>query len=248
LSNPKNYIISCHISGIYDINRNETIANDNFSVVENWYNSIVSLKINGIIFHNNFSESTCNQYQNKYVEFIKVDYNSNFNPNVFRYFVYDNYLKANFLNIKNVFFTDVSDVLILKNPFQEPLFLEYQNAIFCGDEPEILNNEWMKLHCEHLRHNIKDFGLFEEKFKYKTLLNCGIIGGNIILMSTLIEKLWQIHENYNTNNKTNFTGDMGAFNYLIRTQFNENIVHGKPINTVFKEFDTENVECWFSHK
>jgi hypothetical protein len=248
LSNSKNYIISCHISGIYDVNRNETIANDDFSVVENWYKSIVNLKLNGIIFHNNFSESTCNQYQNQHVKFIKVDYDSNFNPNVFRYFVYDNYLKANFLNIENVFFTDVSDVLILKNPFQEPLFLEYQNAIFCGDEPEILDNEWMKLHCEHLRNNIKYFGLFEEKFKNKKLLNCGIIGGNINIMSLFIEKLWKIHENYNINNKTNFTGDMGAFNYLIRTQFNEKIVHGKPINTVFKDYDLGNSDCWFAHK
>ncbi len=248
MSNSKNYILVCHISGIYDVNRSNTIADDDFSVIENWYNSIINLKLNGIIFHNNFSDSTYEKYQNDFVKFIKIEYNPDFNPNIYRYFIYNQYLKSNHQNIENVFFTDVSDVLILKNPFQEKLFQENPNAIFCGDEPEILDNQWMKLHCEHLRNNIKDFGLFEEKFKNKTLLNCGIIGGNINLMTSFIEKLWQIHSNYNHNNKTNFTGDMGAFNFLIRTKFNDNLFHGTPVNTVFKENDLRNSNCWFAHK
>jgi hypothetical protein len=248
LSNSKNYIIGCHISGVYDVNRNETIANDDFLVIENWYHSIVNLKLNGIIFHNNFSDATCKKYQNQYFDFIKVDYNFTFNPNVFRYFVYDNFLKLNFNNINNVFFTDVSDVLVLKNPFHESLFIQHPNHIFCGDEPEILNTPWMQLHCAHLRNSITDFSLFEEKFKDETLLNCGIIGGNAIVMTSFIEKLMQIHKNYNFDNKTNYTGDMGAFNYLIRSQFNECFIHGKPINTIFKAYDFENSECWFAHK
>lgn len=240
--------MACHISGIYDVNRSETIADDDFSVVQNWYNSIINLKLNGIIFHNNFSDLTCEKYQNDFVQFIKIVYNPDFNPNVYRYFVYNEFLKSNHQNIENIFFTDISDVVILKNPFQEKLFQENSNAIFSGDEPDILYNNWMQSHCEHLRNNINDFVIFEDKFKYKTLLNCGIIGGNSKVLKPFIEQLWQIHSNYNHDNKTNFTGDMGAFNYLIRTKFNNNLFHGKPINTVFKKYDYINSECWFRHK
>jgi hypothetical protein len=240
--------MACHISGIYDVNRNQTIIDNDFSVVQDWYNSVLNLKLNGIIFHNNFLDSTCEKYQNQFIKFIKFDYNSSFNPNVFRYFVYNEYLKLNFKNIDNVFFTDISDVLILKNPFQQKLFLDNNEAFYCGDETEILDNPWMKQHCESLRNTIEDFSLFEKKFKNETLLNCGIIGGNILLIKNFIEKLWQIHENYNFNNKTNYTGDMGAFNYLIRTKFDKKIIHGKPVNTVFKNYDCYNLECWFSHK
>lgn len=248
MSNSRNYILACHISGIYDVNRSETIADDDFSVIENWYNSIMNLELNGIIFHNNFSDITCEKYQNEFVRFIKTEYNPSFNPNVFRYFVYDKFLKSNHQNIENVFFTDISDVIVLKNPFQEKLFLENSNSIFCGDEPDILYNNWMQSHCVHLRNNIKDFVIFEDKFRNKTLLNCGIIGGNIKILKPFIEQLFEIHSIYNNNNKTNFTGDMGAFNYLIRTKFNANLYHGKPINTIFKKYDLENSDCWFAHK
>ena len=62
-----------------------------------------------------------------------------------------------------------------------------------------------------------------------------------------INKLWTIHQKYNSDNKTAFTGDMGAFNYLIRTQYNNNVIHGNPVNTEFKKY-LENTDCWFKHK
>jgi hypothetical protein len=41
---------------------------------------------------------------------------------------------------------------------------------------------------------------------------------------------------------------MGAFNYLVRTQFNHQLLHGAPVNTVFKMYETERNDCWFRHK
>jgi len=67
-------------------------------------------------------------------------------------------------------------------------------------------------------------------------------------MKAFIEKIALIHEQYNDDNKTAFTGDMGAFNYLIHTQFNDKILHGFPINTEFKAYQTERDDCWFRHK
>lgn len=244
----ENVILACQISGVYDVNRNEILADDDYSLIENWCESIIDLDLGGIIFHNNYSETFCRAFSNKNIQFVKINYDPNFNPNVYRYLVYDKFLKENSERIKNVFVSDISDVVVIHNPFEEPYFKANPCFIFCGDEPKILDNEWMKNHSEHLRSKIEDYAEYEENFKDNTLLNCGIIGGNIKVMQEFIEKLSNIHQTYNFDNKTAYTGDMGAFNYLIHTQFNERYLHGFPINTEFKGYQIERDDCWFRHK
>jgi hypothetical protein len=41
---------------------------------------------------------------------------------------------------------------------------------------------------------------------------------------------------------------MGAFNYLARTKFNNQLKHGAPVNTLFKGYELERKDCWFRHK
>jgi hypothetical protein len=243
----KNSIVASHITGVYDVNRNTILANDDFSIISDWAKSITALNLQGIIFHNNFSEATCQAHQSDCIRFIKVDYDIRYNPNVYRYFLYNKFLKLYSHQIDNIFFTDISDVIVLKNPFLERLYLDNENTLFCGDEPEILDNVWMQNHAEHLRNKILDYASYEEKFKNHILLNCGIIGGKASIMKSFIQDLWTIHQSFNYDNSTIFTGDMGAFNYLVRTQYNERIIHGNPVNTVFKKYFADS-SCWFQHK
>lgn len=243
----KNVILGCQISGVYDVNRSEIMPNDDFSRIETWANSIASFGLQGIIFHNNFSDFTINKYTSKNLIFIPINFDRRFKPSVFRYSAYNEFLKIYSLHIDSLFVTDISDVQVLKNPFTQNLFLDNENLIFCGDEPTTLNNNWMKEHSNHLRSKIKDYGDIEEKFSNETLLNCGIIGGKIAVMQPFINSLWEIHEKYNFDNETNFTGDMGAFNYLIRKKYNTNLFHGSPINSEFKAYFDDGTN-WFQHK
>ncbi len=244
----KNLIFSCLITGTYDVNRNTTLKNDDFSLAKEWCDSIKKTNLNGVLFHNNLSVKTCEENSNENIEFIKIDYNNLFKPNVIRYFFYSDYLEKKSLEIDNLFLTDISDVVVLNDPFIVPFFIENPDFIFCGDEPTILENEWMRSHSEHLRARIDDYLNFEETFKNKALLNCGIIGGNMKIMKEFIDKLIAIHQTYNFNNDSEYTGDMGAFNYLIRTQFNKRFFHGFPINTEFKAYQINRNDCWFRHK
>ena len=75
----------------------------------------------------------------------------------------------------------------------------------------------------------------------------GSEAANFYLTKPFIDQLSTIHSIYNADNKTAYTGDMGAFNYLIRTKYNDRLIHGSPINTVFKT-NTYNDVCWFKHK
>ena len=241
-------ILACHLTGVYDVNRNNILQNDNFLLIENWAASVEKLQLSGIVFHNNFTEATCAAHQNDHVRLVKIDYDSPLNPNVYRYFVYKNFLNTYASQIKSVFVTDISDVTVVQNPFSAPLFLAQPDCLFCGDEPKTLDNEWMKNHSAHLRTKIADYADYEQQFGNQTLLNCGVFGGNISVMQPFIEQLWAIHEAHNYDNATAYTGDMGAFNYLARTQWGEKIRHGAPINTVFKALEEHRTDCWFLHK
>ena len=244
----KQLILACHFTGIYDVNRNTTLNDDDYSIVREWAESIAALQLKGIIFHNNFTTETCSKYQNQHLAFIKIDHNPRFKPNVYRYLIYRDFLRAHSAELESVFVTDVSDVVALSNPFIHPFFTENPGAIFCGDEPKTLHNEWMEAHSAHLRSKIADYAAYEAVFKDAPLLNCGIIGGNIRVMQAFIENLAGIHEQFNHDNQTAYTGDMGAFNYLMRTQFNDQVLHGPPVNTVFKGYERDRADCWFRHK
>ena len=241
-------VMSCHITGVYDVNRNNTLQDDDYSLVREWAESVADLGLKGIIFHNNFSTETCKKYQNAAISFVKIAHDPQFNPNVYRYFVYRDFLQTYASLIDSLFVTDVSDVVMVKNPFVEPFFTDNPHALFCGDEPKQLDNDWMKDHATHLRSKIADYAAYEATFQAETLLNCGIIGGNTPVMQDFIEKLCNIHRQYNHDNTTAYTGDMGAFNYLARTQFNAQLRHGAPVNTVFKMYENERADCWFRHK
>jgi hypothetical protein len=243
----KNLILACHFTGIYDVNRNHILAHDSYELVSQWADSIINLGLQGIIFHNNFSKLTCQKYSNNNISFVEVDYNPTFNPNVFRYFIYKQFLAENIDHINSVFVTDITDVVVLQNPFIQPSFVNTPK-LFCGDEPKRLDNDWMKDHATHLRNNIKDYQAYEIQFAKAALLNCGIIGAEAQLLKEFFERLWYIHEHFNKENKTAYTGDMGAFNYLVRTQYNKRICFGAPVNTLFKQYEVNRKDCWFRHK
>ena len=243
-----NLVMACHITGVHDVNRNRKLIDDTYELIRDWTESITLANLKGIIFHNNFSEETCKSFENDSISFIKIEYDIQFNPNVFRYFVYLNFLQHHIQQINGIFITDVTDVVLLNNPFTHSLFIENPSSLFCGDEPKLLGNDWMINHSENLRKNIVDYAAYESEFEGETLLNCGIIGGSAPLLYNFLQKLCAIHQHANFENKTAYTGDMGAFNYLARTQFNNQLIHGSPVNTVFKLYENERQDCWFRHK
>jgi hypothetical protein len=244
----KNVILGCHITGIYDVNRSTTLPDNDYGLISDWCESIINHNLTAIIFHNGFSENTCKKYSTDLLQFVRINFDLRFNPNVYRYIVYSDFLAKHQSKIENLFCTDVSDVVLVKNPFIEPFYLSKKNFIFCGDEPKQLDNDWMNEHSEHMRNKISEYANYEHQFGTKALLNCGVVGGNIDTMKRFIDQLALIHKTYNFDNKTAYTGDMGAFNFLARTQYNHRLVHGFPVNTVFKEYQDARTDCWFKHK
>jgi hypothetical protein len=241
-------ICSSLFTGNFDVNRNEMLAPDDFRIIEKWCLSIQNLGLKGLVFHNNFSEKTISEVQNKHIRFYKVEFDTKLNANVYRYLVYFDFLKKYGHQGQSVFFTDIADVEVVKNPFTDPFFITNESSLFCGDEEELLDNPWMRDHCTHLRNLIPEFADFEERNKAEVLLNCGVIGGKIDVILPLMEQLARIHSSITISNKTPFTLDMGAFNFVARTRFSDRLKHGSPVNTHFKGYESERTDCWFRHK
>lgn len=244
----KQLIFACLFTGVFDVNRSETLPHNDFSLIEKWVKSIEALNLHGVIFHNNFSDETVAKYSSECINFVYVNYNPTYNLSVYRYFVYLNYLLKHEINLTSLFITDSTDVEVVNNPFEQPLFKNNPTSLFCGDEPTTLKNEWMFNHSTHFRNQIPTFEAFEQKFADQTLLNCGVIGGNILIMKSLLTELVNFHSLYSQHNKTNYTGDMGAFNYIVRNKFNTDLIHGMPVNSIFKAYEINNNACWFRHK
>lgn len=243
-----NLICASLFTGVFDVNRSELLPEDDFRLIEKWCLSIQNLGLKGVVFHNNFSEKTISEVENENIQFHKVEFKTKLNANVYRYLVYLDFLKKYGLQIQNIFFTDIADVEVVKNPFTDPLFTQNPYGFFCGDEEELLDNPWMKDHCTHLRNLVAEFSEFEVRNKAEKLLNCGVIGGETDTMLSLLQELSQIHSTITISNQTPFTLDMGAFNFVARTRFADRLKHGFPINTRFKGYEAERIDCWFRHK
>ncbi len=246
--NGTNFIFASLLTGVYDVNRNELLSNNDFGIIQKWYHSILKLQINTIIFHNSLSKDIAEKYSNEYIQFIEIEYDQKLKPNIFRYFLYQDYINQNLKKVNNLFVTDITDVEVMNNPFESPTYIENSDYLFCGDEPEVLDNVWMRNHSSHLRNSMPQFKIYEVSNQHETLLNCGIIGGNIAVMKLLFDKMVAIHKDFSFSNNTDYTLDMGVFNFVARTIFAHKIILGDPVITDFKKYESQRSVCWFRHK
>ena len=231
-------IITTYFTSDKDPQRPEIWANDNFSIIENFYNGVTQHGLNCIILIDNSSDNFIKKYETDKIKFIRCD-SSGLNMVDIRWKLYANLLKSR-PDIKRVFFIDVSDVLILKNPFN---FIE-PGKIYCGDEDSInMKNSWMMdryflLNQPAILNKLSNYA-------NKQIVNAGVLGGDRILIMEIAEKISHL---LSISNITSTTVDMCTFNHVLYMDYEDKLVHGLPVNTVFKSYDIHNKIAWFCHK
>ena len=191
-----------------------------------------------IILTDSFSDSDDNN-----VQYIKVETSLN---NVYfqRWVNYYQYIRQNKDKINRIFIVDATDVEMLNNPFPNMI----SGKLYVGDEAERTGCEWLTRHHPH--ELIQDFIKQNEN---KVLLNAGLLGGDVDDVISFINKFlsfyFQAESDHHFNNIKPDCGttDMGLFNYIARTHFEDILIHGTQVNTVFKSDKVNNVS-WFKHK
>jgi len=143
-------------------------------------------------------------------------------------------------DIFRAFFLDVSDVVILKNPFK---FID-DDKIYCGDEENInLNNDWMIRRYSLL--NNSEINKKLNSYLSKKVINAGILGG---YREYLIDITKKIKDILSESKIKHTTVDMCVFNHVLYTNYENKLIHGLPVNTVFRANDLNNQTAWFKHK
>ncbi len=224
-------ILTCYFNGVKDPQRNEHFKADS-SVLQPLINSLKGQKL--VILHDCLEDKDTDN-----VKFVKVS--TNVNPYFQRWISYIEYLEANKRDIRRVFCVDGTDVLLLKNPFNQ---ME-KGKIYTGDEVEVIGCEWLRNHHKHT-----ELVKFFEEYKDYQVINAGLLGGDIediLDYMKEIVKFYMDAKSDNFHNKVPDAGstDMGVFNYVGYKLFD--VIHGTLVNTRFKAHEVNNVS-WFAHK
>ena len=233
-------IISYYFTTAKDPQGREPIKKNDPNYIKKWYDSVVSLGLQCVLFHDGFTQEFIDEFPK--MRFIQVPpVPKGMQLHDYHWAVSHNYLLRHD-EIENVFFTDCPDVVVVKNPFEEP---EYkQGVLYCGDEPQKINeSDFMRaaLYNESLNKLPEFINILASN---KILYNGGVLGGSrdkvlefTTLISELIEKV--------KFRRVDGTGDMALYNYILHRHFHP--VHGEPVNSVFKKYE-DRKDVWFIHK
>jgi hypothetical protein len=239
-----NYIATTYLTTAVDSQRNTTKLIDDDKYIINWYVSIVKNGLNGIILHDGLSQEFMDRY-NK-VDFLQVD------PIPEGAQLYD-YRWAAYLKcfekyeIDNIFFTDVSDVTVQKNPFTDPFY--QKDKLYCGDvqtyHSTLGEEPWIAISLLN-KDLIKLPGFVKTMKSNKLILNCGTFGGSMPLIYTFL-KIMNLYMTFVKFRPLDIVGDITLFNYIMYRYFSKQFYCGYPVNSVFRKYEKRN-DVWFIHK
>ena len=240
-----NYIVSSIFTTCNDPQRNIKWE-PSFDIVKDWWESGTAVcKADGdtrlIIFYDDLPEDVLQKLANEYTLLIKVDACNEIPPYEYRWLIYNTFIQETSLPINYIFFTDISDVIIKNSPFKHL----QEDTLYGGDETEPLGCGWIVSRINYYVENIQGFKEVFEEHIGKALLNCGIIGGSFTVMQSFLQKLAFFTES--TLDKPTWITDMVNHNYIIRKYFDK-VVHGAPVNSIFKKFELDREDVWFIHK
>jgi len=230
----RDIILTSYLTSVSDPQRNENFKADK-KALQPLINSVKSESL--VILNDCFDNQ-----ENENIEYKRID--ASLNPYFQRWVSYYRYLLANRDKLNFVFITDATDVEMLNAPFRRM----QKGILYTGDEPNELGCEWMVKYHPH-----KSIQKFINENKDLVLLNAGLLGGDVETVIRFINRLLSLYfqsvsDNHFHKDKPDCgTTDMGAFNYIARTEFDDIIVHGTMVNTVFKDNKGNNVS-WFKHK
>lgn len=207
-----------------------------------WAESLQALNLRGIVFYSNiYAGFAAKCYPN--VEFISAaDFFPawqdllEWNAVDARWVLYDYWLQRT--TEPAVFFTDVSDVLVKQNPFPQL----QADTLYCGDEPTIVNCNWMQQTARYA--NDPQINSFLKAAGQKPLLNAGVLGGSRADVHTFIQEMRA--QGLHSCTKTI---DMLYFNYVgYNLPARLKLCHGAPVTSNFRGNEVERTDVWFVHK
>lgn len=193
------------------------------------------------VFYDQIHPEIFKKYSSKHIEFINVADCGAFDPYEYRWVVYKQFLQKNLDLVKNIFFTDISDVLVKQNPFLEMK----KGILYVGSQPEKWSKKWLRTRTMYYMERVDELKEIYDKWRNIDALNAGLLGGESNLVLDFLNKMVKYIEK-TTDLQTGAT-DMILFNYVLRRYF-PNTKSGFPIHSVFWKEQKWRDDVWFVHK
>lgn len=240
LTGRQNYVCSIFLIGSFSYGNFKRVKDIN--LIRKWGQSLQNTGLNGIMFHNCFTENDIDSFLPLPVTFVKVDFPKGLQSGLFRYELYNTLIEKYADFIDNAFFTDSTDLDVLKNPCISPNYRT--DKIYIGCEPKTTDNRWM---IEIAKHYPKYLNLLKKdrSFGQKILLNAGLCGGSLKAITPFIKRMAEECISVYRNSQLQ---DMAIINYIGYTEFSDKISFGSQVNTIFTKQETDNKVAWFRHK
>ncbi len=220
----------------------------NIGHLRKWAESLKVNGLNGIMFHNCFNASEIATFSSLPVKFIGVPFPRTYMSGLYRFELYYKFINKFAAHIEHIFFTDSTDLDVLKNPF---IHKEYRSdKIYIGCEPVVPGNKWI-IGNNHIPSACKGFEKYidlvktDKAFANRKLLNAGLIGGALPVVAPFIRRMT---EECTKMYPRPYIQDMPILNYLAYVEFKDRVVFGDQVNTVFTQYEKDNKVAWFRHK
>lgn len=230
----KGVILASYFNSVQDPQRGKRWNNDGNGILK-LYKSAKNLGLEIRVFHDCITGVESNE------DFVYVNPQHDYAPNVYRWLVYRDWLESN-EQYEYIFMVDSTDVEVLRNPF---LSLN-PNKLYVGDEHGmVVDNNWMRDFEEPYMTAFDDYRKVISENGNKTLINCGIVGGS----RKMVINYLSLAAPYIMRTKgTLKSTDMSIFNYTVWKHIGyNNITHGVKVNTRFK-YNEYNSISFFKHK
>lgn len=227
------------------VHARKDISADMAGYIKEWHESMTQHQVNSLVFHDGLPDDFIEAHTNEYVKFQLVP-SSSYNACDGRWPIYRDYVNS--LDDSDdhfyIFATDISDVIMGKNPFKGQLVM-FGPMLFSGDESTTYSHSWIQKRNEDLKDKLPEvYDHIKNKPKTK-LLNCGVVGGRIGVMKKYLSKMGDLVEKAGPIEKT---VDMSIHNYVVREYFGEKVKHGPPLNSSFGKLQKSRTDVWFIHK
>ena len=237
-----NVILSTYLTAKLDPQRHTQWPKDDYSKIDAWKSSIEALNLQGVIFHDCLSEEFVKEYTSDNIKFIKCIDDYEWSTNDFRFLLYNHYLNAH-KEIDLVFMTDVSDVKVVMDPFEQIEKHNEREKIFVGlDNAGIIATApWSRM--EHYGYIPKYTPLWQT-LKHP-VVNAGALGGT---RQNMIDYTQYMVNEFNEINVPGKNNNMAVFNFVAYHFYKDNLVYGAPVTSNFSRFENDREDVWFIHK
>lgn len=167
---------------------------------------------------------------------VVLDGESEISPYLARWIMQRDWLLAR-PEVEWVWCVDATDVTLIREPWHE---MEH-GVLYVGSEPVITGCQWLQTNHPASRY-LECF----DAFAFEPLLNCGLVGGDReTVLAFLNDMVGEIERMVVSD--PGIVLDMGPFNFVVRTRWNDRFFTGPKVHTVFKA-NRDNGCAWWKHK